>query len=94
MATLSTKWCPLSARLQRLASFVPGSEVCVADIGTDHGQLAAYLATATEHRKLCSVYATDQSPNGEARELFATLPSTSTKIHLRIGDGLKPLVDE
>jgi len=64
------------------------SHLDVADVGTDHGQLALALAQAGPER---AVHAIDRSASAlsGARATLASAPSARVRLH--VGDGLAPL---
>ena len=89
-AVSRTSGAKQAKRLLKIAEMVPRTERYMADIGTDHGKLAIQLC-AREHSEV--VWATDISRNGEAESRFCSLPAMlSTKLRLRYGDGLEPLL--
>ncbi|CAM3430734.1 class I SAM-dependent methyltransferase [Hydrogenibacillus schlegelii] len=77
-----------AARLRAVAAFVPPGRT-VADIGTDHGQLAILLVASG---KSPSVIATDLRPGPlEAARANVVRHGLLDRIELRLGDGLSPL---
>jgi len=78
----------LSPRLRKVAEAIPDG-VTVADIGTGHGLLPAYLIMSG---KCPSVVATERTegPYNATREFLEVL-GLAGKVDLRMGDGLEPL---
>lgn len=80
---------PLSPRLATLADLVLPGAPC-ADVGTDHGQLAAALVL---DGRVPAVIATDRSegPLSGARARMQQRWRTRRAVTVRLGDGLAPL---
>lgn len=78
----------LTQRMQGIVSFCRPSQV-VADVGCDHGQVAAALVMNKIAKK---VIATDVSPDSleKARQLCHSL-AIQDQMECRLGDGLNPL---
>jgi tRNA (adenine22-N1)-methyltransferase len=77
----------LGPRLSAIASFVPAN-ARVADVGTDHGRLAAHLVARGAVRH---VIATDCASAPLARATLALGNADRTRFELRRGDGLQVL---
>lgn len=79
----------LSPRLQALSDLVLPGRPC-ADVGTDHGQLAASLALT---KRVPRVIASDigEKPLEGARKRMKRRWRTQWRVELRLGDGLAPL---
>lgn len=79
----------LSPRLAALADLVLPGRPC-ADVGTDHGQLAAALALS---KRVPRVVASDigEQPLEGARKRMKQRWRTQWRVDLRLGDGLAPL---
>lgn len=76
----------LGPRLAAIARFVPAG-ARVADIGTDHGELALALLRDVA----CQVIATDRSPRALAMAAATLRDADRTRFQLRCGDGLHVL---
>ena len=83
---METKAPHLDARLAACAAYVrPGARV--ADVGCDHGKLAARLALEG-----CRVIGTDiHAAPLEAARATCTAAGCANRVDLRLGDGLAPL---
>ncbi|MEM9457238.1 MAG: class I SAM-dependent methyltransferase [Myxococcota bacterium] len=78
---------PLSARLHAIANAIPAG-ARVADVGTDHAQLLAWLHAAGRITRGIGI---DRRP-GPLAQARHTLHTTNTVgVELRLGDGLTPL---
>lgn len=78
----------LSKRLAAIAELVPKGSV-VADIGTDHGYLAAYLVMNGISQQVIAADVA-KGPLNAARQVVELL-ALERKIDLRLGDGLRVL---
>ena len=78
----------LSDRLQAIADLIE-KDTRVADIGTDHGYLSAYLV---EHNIVKNVIATDvnEKPLKKAKD-YVEANDLGDKIQTRLGSGLEPI---
>lgn len=78
----------LSKRLQKIADFVPKGSI-VADIGTDHGYIPAYLINSGKCKK---VIGTDVS-SGSLDKIIQYVKQLNYEeyIHTRLGNGLEVL---
>lgn len=79
---------PISKRLEKIASYVP---VCkqIADIGTDHGYLAAYLLQKNQCEKAicCDI---NKKPLESAKNTFETY-GKNLSVEFRLGSGIEPI---